>query len=173
MVDQCPFLFIALMQVDIDTFPFQQHLKMGCDLLSPLTRVCFLPFEQFIKQQMVQFENSILEHLHHHAFSILSLMRYLKPIVPKFYHVLPLNMHLAYSSTSLPSLSITFLNFFHSILTWLRLPHLSIVGAIDVGAHIPSTLYACTCCVCGNERTWTHDVVSNIFSPLCKMLTFT
>jgi hypothetical protein len=42
-----------------------------------------------------------------------------------------------------------------------------------VGAHIPSTLYACTCCVCGNERTWTHDVVSNIFSPLCKMLTFT
>jgi hypothetical protein len=29
--------------------------------------VCFF-FEQFIKQQMVRFQNSILEHLHHHTF---------------------------------------------------------------------------------------------------------
>jgi hypothetical protein len=29
----------------------------------------FFSFEEFIEQQMVQFQNSILEHLHHHAFS--------------------------------------------------------------------------------------------------------
>jgi len=41
MVDPCPFLFEALMQVNNNTFPFQQHLKVACDLLSPLAWVCF------------------------------------------------------------------------------------------------------------------------------------
>jgi hypothetical protein len=31
--------------------------------------VCLFPFEQFIGQQMVHLQNSILEHLHHHIFS--------------------------------------------------------------------------------------------------------
>jgi len=31
--------------------------------------VCFLPFEQLIEQQMVQLQDSILEHLHHHTLS--------------------------------------------------------------------------------------------------------
>jgi hypothetical protein len=35
MVDQCHFLF-ALVRVNNNTFPFQQHLKATCNLLSPL-----------------------------------------------------------------------------------------------------------------------------------------
>jgi hypothetical protein len=69
MVDQHPFLLELLAQIDTNTFPFQQHLKVTCDLLPPLARVYFLPFEQFIEQQMVQLQNSISKRLHHHTFS--------------------------------------------------------------------------------------------------------
>jgi hypothetical protein len=50
MVDQCPFLLEALVGVDNNTFPFQQHLNNTCDLLTPPTRACLFPFEQFIGQ---------------------------------------------------------------------------------------------------------------------------
>ncbi len=53
MVDQCPFLFETLTQINNNTFPFQKHLKVACDLLSPPARACFLSFEQLIRQQMV------------------------------------------------------------------------------------------------------------------------
>jgi hypothetical protein len=72
MVDQRPFLFKTLTWVDKNTFPFQEHLKATCDLLPPLAHVCFLPFEQLIEQQMVQLQDSILEHLHRYTlFSML------------------------------------------------------------------------------------------------------
>jgi len=45
MVDQCPFLFEALIQVNNNTFPFQQHLKAACDLLPLVAYACLLPFE--------------------------------------------------------------------------------------------------------------------------------
>jgi len=68
MVDQCPFLFETLAQMNNNTFPFQQHLKAACDFLSPPSRTYLLSFEQFIGQQTVQLQDSILEHLHHHIF---------------------------------------------------------------------------------------------------------
>jgi hypothetical protein len=49
MVDQCPFLFEALTQINNNTFPFQQHFKAPCDLLPPQARACFASFEQLIK----------------------------------------------------------------------------------------------------------------------------
>jgi hypothetical protein len=54
MVDQHPFFLEALTLVDNNTFPFQQHLKVACDLLPFLAHVCFPPFEQLIGQQMIQ-----------------------------------------------------------------------------------------------------------------------
>jgi len=69
MVDHCPFLLEALARVDNNTFSFQQHFKVACDLLPPPIRMCFLLFEQFIKQQMVQLQYSISKRLHHHTFS--------------------------------------------------------------------------------------------------------
>jgi hypothetical protein len=68
MVDQCHFLLEALTRVDNNTFPFQQHFKMACDLLLPLIHTCFPSFEQLIEQQMVWFQNSISKRLHHHTF---------------------------------------------------------------------------------------------------------
>jgi len=50
MVDQCPFLFEMLAQIDNNTFPFQQHLKAASDFLSPPARTCLPPFEQLIMQ---------------------------------------------------------------------------------------------------------------------------
>ncbi len=69
MVDSHHFLLEALAWIDNNTFPFQKNFKTTCDLLPPPAHACFLPFEQFIRQQMVQLQNSILEHLHHHTFS--------------------------------------------------------------------------------------------------------
>jgi hypothetical protein len=69
MIDQHLFLFEALTQINNNTFPFQQHLKAACDILPPPTLACLPPFEQLIRQQMVQLQNSILEHLHHHTLS--------------------------------------------------------------------------------------------------------
>jgi hypothetical protein len=69
MVDQHPFLLEALVRADNNTLLFQQHLKATCDLLPPLAHACFFPFEQFIRKQMVQLQDSILKHLHHHTLS--------------------------------------------------------------------------------------------------------
>jgi hypothetical protein len=67
MVDQRPFFLEALTQVDNNTFPFSQHFKMTCDFLPFLIRMCLPPFEQLIRLQMVQFQDSIFERLHHHT----------------------------------------------------------------------------------------------------------
>jgi len=53
MVDQCPFLFETLAQIDNNTFLFHQHLKVANDFLSPLVRTCLPSFEQLIEQQTV------------------------------------------------------------------------------------------------------------------------
>jgi hypothetical protein len=69
MVDQHPFIFQALTQVDNNTFLFQQHFKAAFNILPFPARACLFPFEQFIEEQMVQLQNSILERLHHHTLS--------------------------------------------------------------------------------------------------------
>jgi hypothetical protein len=88
MVDQCPFLLKALTQVVNDTFPFQQHLKVTCDFLPPPTYACFLPFEQLIRQQMIQLQHSISECLHHHALSNMLSDGTSEVIMLEFYPVL-------------------------------------------------------------------------------------
>jgi hypothetical protein len=44
MVNQRPFPHKALTRVNNNTFYFQQHFKVTCDLLPPLPRAIFLPF---------------------------------------------------------------------------------------------------------------------------------
>jgi hypothetical protein len=88
MVDQHPFLFEALGRVDNNTFLFQQHFKVACDLFPPLTRACLFPFKQLIRQQMVEFKNSISKRLHYHNLSNMLSNKIFEPIMPKFYHVL-------------------------------------------------------------------------------------
>jgi hypothetical protein len=57
----------------------QQHISFpttpqgGMLSSTTLARVCFPPFEQLTKQQMVQLQDSISEGLHHHTlFNMLS-----------------------------------------------------------------------------------------------------
>jgi hypothetical protein len=71
MVDQHPFFLETLARVYNNTFPFQQHLNVACDLLPPPVHACLPSFEQFIEQQMVQLQDSILERLQHHTLSIM------------------------------------------------------------------------------------------------------
>jgi hypothetical protein len=49
MVDQHPFLFETFAWIDNNTFLFQQHFKVTCDLLLSLVHACFFSFEQLIK----------------------------------------------------------------------------------------------------------------------------
>ncbi len=88
MVDHCPFLLKALTWVDNNTFPFQQHLKATCDFLPPPARVCFLPFEQLIGQQMLNIKIPSWSVCTIMPFFTCFSMGHLKPIVLKFYHVL-------------------------------------------------------------------------------------
>jgi hypothetical protein len=69
MVDQHPFLLEALVRVDNNTFPIQQHLKATYNLLPSPTHACLPLFEQLIGQQMVRLQDSISKHLHHHTLS--------------------------------------------------------------------------------------------------------
>ncbi len=88
MVDQHLFLLETLTQVNNNTFLFQQHLKMICDLLPLPPPACLLPFEQFIGQQMVQLQIPSWNVCTIITFLGCSPMGYLRPIMLEFYHVL-------------------------------------------------------------------------------------
>jgi hypothetical protein len=81
----------------------------------------FLPFEQLIGQQMVQFQDSILERLHDHTLSNMLFdgifETHCSQNVIMFW---PRGGHLAYSSNNLPNLSIILFIYFHNTLyaTW-------------------------------------------------------
>jgi hypothetical protein len=88
MVDQCPFLLKALAQVDNNTFHVQKHFQVACDLLPLPARVCFVHFNNSSGNKWFPFKipsQSIYTII---LFTACYLMKHLKPIVPKFYHVL-------------------------------------------------------------------------------------
>ncbi len=120
MVDQRPFLLETLAQVDNNTFPFQQHFKMICDLLLPPTRVCCPPFKQFIEQQMVWFQDSISapSYPFQHCFQ-----QNLNPSCLNFIMLWPKGKCLAYNLTNFPNLLINFPNLFHNILNMTSTTH--------------------------------------------------
>jgi hypothetical protein len=116
MVDHCPFLLETLTQIGNNTFFFQQHLKATCDLWPCPVHACLLPLKQFIGQQMVQLQDSILKRLHHHTLSSMLSDRISDAIMPKFIMLWPNSGHLAYNSTNLPILLIILSNFFSTTL---------------------------------------------------------
>ncbi len=129
MVDQRPFLFEALARVDNNTFHFQQHFKVACDLLPPLTCTCFPPFKQPIKQQMTQLQDSILKCLHHHTLSNM-----FSNMIFETHHARKLSCS-SFEAGVWLIIQLTFLTFWLSspsfsttFQMWLGLPHPSIVG---------------------------------------------
>jgi len=175
MVDQHPFLFEALTWVDNNSFPFQQHLKVACDLLPPSIRGCFLSFKQFIRQQMVWLQDSIQEHLHHHTLS--------KMFVDKIY----IAHHAWILSCFGPRVSVwlttrpLFLSFwldssifFIVVRIWYGLPHPSIVNipwCVCTHPINPMGIHF-LCCVHANKLTWTHDVIHYTFVAIMKDVGF-
>jgi hypothetical protein len=114
VVDQYPFLLEALARVDDNTFFFQQHFKVVCDLLPSRACACLFSFEQLIWQQMIRFQNSISERLHHHT-----LFNMLFDGIFEAHHARILSCSgqrrmFGYSSTNLPKLLTKFLDFFHN-----------------------------------------------------------
>ncbi len=120
---------------------------------------------------MVQFQDSILEHLHHHTlFNMLSNRTF------EAYHAqilscfgLGVNTWLT-SWLVFPTFLLFSLVFCITFCTWLRLPHLSI-----------ASIHRCVCthpinpmgihflrCVHGNERTRTYDVICDTFVAIVQ-----
>jgi len=139
IIDQRPFLLEALTWDNNNTS--RQHVIF----LPPPSCACLLPFEQLIGQQMVQFQDSILEHLHHRTFSIMFFDETSGPIVPKFYHVLAqgwaLNLQLNQSSQPFDYFPHFFAQHFVHDFDY-PIPQLQ--ASLDVCAHIPSTLWVST-----------------------------
>lgn len=50
LLNHHPFLLKAIVHVDKNILPFQQQLKIACELLLPPIKVCLLSFEEFIGQ---------------------------------------------------------------------------------------------------------------------------
>jgi hypothetical protein len=88
MVDQCPFLLEALTRISNNTFHFQQHFKVTCDLLPPRPMCVFFHLNNSSNNKWFNFKipsQSIYTII---PFLACSLMRNLRPIMPEFYHVL-------------------------------------------------------------------------------------
>jgi len=175
MVDQHPFLLEALTQVDNNIFPFQQHLKVTCNLLPSPTRTCLFPFEQFIGQQMVQFQDSILEHLHHHTFSNMFFDRLFEIHCVRILSCSGLEVGiwliiwLAFLTFQLSSPSFSIV-----LWMWLGLSHPSIISICHcmythpinaIGVHL-------LCHAHGNEYMGTHDVVCDTFVAIAQDVGF-
>ncbi len=138
---------------------------MVCDFLPPPAHACFPPFEQFIGQQMVQLQDSISEHLHHHTLSNM-----LSDGTSKAHRARIL-------SCSGPRASVWFVArpifstfqlsspVFH---TQFGLPHPSIIGIFWCVCTHPIELMDIhlLCCAHGNEHTKTHDAIYNTFTTI-------
>ncbi len=88
MVYQHPFLLEALAQVDNNTFYFQQHLKVACDLLPPPACACLPPFNNSLGNKWFNFKIPFQSVYTIIPFPTCSLIGHVKLIMPKFYHVL-------------------------------------------------------------------------------------
>jgi len=173
--DQCPFLLEALTRVDNNLFFFQQHVKAACDLLPPPAWACLPPFEQFIGQQMVHFQDSISKCLHHHTLSNMLFNKIFETHCVQILSCFGLGAGvLVYNSINFPSLSIIFPILFHSAsnMTWsttsfnYRYPLMYV--------HTSHRCYKChfLCCAHGNEHIGTHDEVCDTFSTIAQDANF-
>ncbi len=140
MVDQHLFLFETLAWID-NTFPFQQHFKATCDLLPPLARVCLLPFEQLIEQQMVQLQNSFSKRLHHHTLFNMFSNEIFKAHRARILSSFGLGANAWFMTQPIfLAFQLSSLVFSTTLRTQLGLSHPSIVCI----PHIPSTLWVST-----------------------------
>jgi len=144
---------------------------LACDFLPPPARACLFPFEQFIRQQIVQLQDSILERLHHHTLSNIFFDG-----TSKAHHAQILSCFSVRTSAWLtfqlifPAFRLFSLIFCITFCTRLGLPCPSIISIsqcvcthpIDpLGIHL-------LCCVHGNEHIGTHNVIRDTFAAIAR-----
>jgi len=171
MVNQHPFLLKALMQIDNNTFPFQLHLIATCHLLPPLAWTCFPLFEELIGQQMVHFQDSILEHLHHHTFFSMFSNGIFKAHCAQILSWFGFGVNTWFIIQPIfPTFQLSSQVFCTLLWTWLELSHPSIAclpwcvytHPIDpMGIHL-------LLCAHDNERTKTRDVIRDTFVAIVQ-----
>ncbi len=175
MVDQCLFLLEALAWVDNNTFPFQQHLKATCDLLPPSTCACLPPFEQFIKQQMVELQDSILERLHHHTLSNMFFDKTSKAHCAQILSSSSLKANVWLTTQPIfPTFELSSLVFCTSLHMQLGLPHPSIICMLQcvcthpidpMGIHFLHSTHV-------NKHIRTHDLIRDTFVAIVQDVGF-
>jgi hypothetical protein len=169
MVDQHPFLLEALTWINNNTFSFQQDLNAACDLLPPPTCACLPPFEQLIGQQIVQFQDSISETLHHHTFSSMFPNGISKVHQAQILSCFSPRANDLFTTQPVLLAFRLFFPFFSTTLrTWLGLPNPSIVSIPQCVCTHPIDLMGINllCCVHGNDHTGTHDAIHNTFPTI-------
>jgi hypothetical protein len=163
------FLFETLAWVDNNYF-FQQHLKVACDLLPLVACACFLPFEQLIGQQMVQLQDSILKHLHHHTFSNKTFKVHCAQNLSCF---IPRANFWLTTQLVFPTFRLSSLFFCKTLCTWLGLPHFSIASILQCVCIDPINLMGIhfLCCAHNNERIRT-DPIHDAFVTIAQDVGF-
>jgi hypothetical protein len=159
----------------------QQHLPFLTTTQSNMrsfiipAHVCLFPFEQFIKQQMVHLQNSILEHLHHHTFFNMFFDG-----IFEAHHAQILSCFRPRANVWLiiqlifPTFQLFSLIFSTVLRTQFRLPHLSIASLLRCMCPNPidPTGIHLLHCAHGNERTWTYDIILDIFVAIMRDVGF-
>jgi hypothetical protein len=160
MVDQCPFLFKALTWSNNNTFPFQQHFELTCDLLLPLTHACHFPFEQLINQQMVWLQYFISKLLHHHTFSNMLFDEIFEAHCVQTLSCFDLGANTWFIIRPI------FITFWLSSLVFFTMLGCVCTRPIDLmGIHFLRCTY-------NNEHTWTHDAIRDIFDAIAWNIYF-
>jgi len=159
------FLLEALTRINNNTFPFQQHFKVVSDLLPPLARVC--SFEQLIRQQMVWFQDSILECLYHHTlFNMLSNFIF-DTHCARILSCFGLGVSIwLITRPTFPTFWLYSPPFFTMFQTWFGLPHPSI-----------TCIFQCVCTHPIDVTSvhlvhYTHDAICDIFVTIAQDVVF-
>ncbi len=122
MIDQCLFFLEALTWVNNNTskrLAISHHPQ----------HTCFFPFEQFIGQQMVWLQDSVLEHLHHHTLSNMLSDKIFKTHCAQILSCSGPKVGVWFKTWSIfPAFELSSPSFSTTFQTQLGLPHLSIVN---------------------------------------------
>jgi hypothetical protein len=155
----------------------QQHIPLLTILqsnmwfLPPLTCTWFLPFEQLTKQQIVQFKDFNLKHLHYCTLSNMLFNMTAKAHCVQILLCFGFGVSVWFMAQLIfPTFQLFLSLFFTTFQTWFGLPHPSITSLPQcmcihpinpMGIHLLHYAH-------GNVRTWTYYVIHNIFVTIAQ-----
>jgi hypothetical protein len=176
MVDQHPFLLEALARINNNTFFSNNTSRQHVIFYHPQPVHVFLHLNNSSSNKWFNFKVPSWSIYTIIPFLACSPTRHLKPIMPKFYHVLAqgqaFNLQLDQSSHPFNYIPQFFAQHFVRIFDY---PILQLQASLDVCAHIPSTLWVSTSYVVLMAMNTLEFMMqfTTPLSPLHKMLVST